>query len=121
MRYRPLDPNGDYTIGQPFLVNSPQTVAQAISTRLGLWRGQWFVDTSDGTPYLTGVFGARNGTDPDAAIQQRILGTPGVTSITQYSSVYDPTERTFTVGASVQTEYSVTPVPVTYTFTQPAP
>ncbi len=119
MRYRPLDANGDYTVGKPFLVDSPETVQQAIQTRLNLWQGQWFVDITDGTPYLTGVLGTRYGKNPDAAIQQRILGTPGVLGIVSYASTYDPTERTFTVVCSVQTQYSVTPIPGTYTISQP--
>ena len=42
MRYRPLDANGDYTVGIPFLVNSPACVGQAVLTRLKLFLGEWF-------------------------------------------------------------------------------
>ena len=120
MRYRPLDANGDYTIGVPFLSNSPQTVAQAIQTRLGLWQGQWFVDVTDGTPYLTGVLGTQYGKDPNAAIKLRILGTPGVTAIVNYASAYDPSTRQFSVSALVQTQYSVTPIALNLTLPSPA-
>lgn len=107
MRYRPLDSNGDYTIGQNFLVNSPAAVAQAIKTRLLLWVGEWFLDTSEGTPWPTQVLGPRANTNPDAVIKQRILGTPGVTSIINYSSNFNGGNRTLTVSATVQTQYGI--------------
>lgn len=105
MRYRPLGPGDDYTVSQAFLVNSPECVAQAIKTRLKLWQGEWFVDTTDGTPYATEVLGVRNSKDPNAAIKQRILGTPGVTAMTAYSSSYDGNTRQLTVTATVDTAY----------------
>src|SRR5580658_4367459 len=108
MRYRPLSPTGDYTIGQPFYVNNVQAVSQAISTRLKLWVGEWFVDQTDGTPYPTQILGERYNRNPDAAIKARILGTPGVTNLISYSSQFDGNTRILTVNASVQTQYSVT-------------
>ncbi|OZO80851.1 hypothetical protein CG700_28170, partial [Escherichia coli] len=54
MRYRREDADGDYTFGQgddTFLIDSPECVAQAVKTRFELWRGQWFLDLTEGTPY----------------------------------------------------------------------
>lgn len=111
MKYRPLSPTGDYTIGQPFYNNVPAAPAQAILTRLKLWQGEWFVDTSDGTPYPTEVLGERRpGKSPDAAIQRRILGTLGVSQILSYSSQFLGNSRTLQVSASVQSIYSTTPI-----------
>jgi hypothetical protein len=110
MRLRQQDANGDYVLGQPFLVDSPQLVAQLIATRLRLWRGEWFADTSDGTDYMGGVLGERYNKNPDSVIRARILSTPGVTAIVQYSSDFDGTSRLFTVTALVQTQFSKTPL-----------
>ncbi len=110
MRYRQLDANGDYVLGQPFLQNTPATVAQAVLTRLNLWQGEWFLDTSDGTPYNQQVLGKRNGTNPDAAIKQRILGTPEVTAITSYQSAYNGATRALVVSATLTTSYGTTAV-----------
>lgn len=111
MRVRPLSPLGDYTIGQPWYVNNVQAVEQSIATRLKLWLAEWFLDTSDGTPYLTQVLGERYNKTPDAAIKRRILGTPGVTQILSYSSSFSGSAgRILTVNVTVQTLYSVTPV-----------
>jgi hypothetical protein len=104
MRYRPLGPGGDYTIGVPFLVNTPATVAQAVLTRLKLWKGEWFVDVTDGTDWAGKVEGKRYG-NPDSEIRRRILGTPGVTSLAAYSSDYDGTTRKLTVNATINTLY----------------
>jgi len=119
MRYRPLSPTGDYTIGQPWYVNNTNAVAQAIKTRLNLWLAEWFIDTSDGTPWLTQVFGPRASRNPDAAIRQRILQTPGVTGLVSYQSTYFGATRQIQVQAQVQTQYSTTPVPIDLMLTSP--
>lgn len=103
MQYRQLDANGDYTLGLPFLANSPQCVAQAVSTRLKLWQGEWFLDVTDGTPWLQSILGRSQ--NPDAYIKQRILGTPGVTAITAYSSTYVGATRKLTVSCTLSTLY----------------
>lgn len=110
MRYRPLGPGGDYTIGVPFLVNTPATVGQAVLTRLKLLKGEWFVDTSDGTPWYQSILGKHHGSNPDAFIKQRILATPGVVSIAAYSSTFDGPSRTFTISATINTVYGVTTI-----------
>lgn len=106
MRTRPLSPTGDFTIGLPWYVNNSTAVAQSISTRLKLWFGEWFLDVTDGTPYLTDILGERYKGDPNAAIKRRILGTPGVTGFAAYSSTFDGTRRSLTVNAVVNTQFS---------------
>ena len=108
MRYRKLDAAGDYQLGgaAAFLVNSPDAVAQAVSTRLDLSQGEWFIDVTDGTPWLQDILGKRQqGRNPDATIKQRILGTPGVNALTAYSSTFDGLTRTLTVAATLDTIY----------------
>jgi hypothetical protein len=102
MRYRQLDDNGDYTVGLPFFVNSPQCVAQAISTRLKLWQGEWFLDSTAGTPWRQSILG--RSTNPDAFIKQAILGTQGVTALLTYNSVLSA-KRQLTVSGTVATLY----------------
>lgn len=115
MRYRQLSASGDYTVGLPFYTNDANAVAQAISTRLKLWLGEWFVDQTDGTPWLTQILGPRATRNPDAAIKQRILGTPGVTSIASYSSSFSGAARSLTVNVTVNTLYGQTTVSETLT------
>jgi hypothetical protein len=123
MRYRPLSPTGDYTIGVPFLTGSA-AVAQAIETRLKLFLGEWFIDVTDGTPWLptgspnTGILGRQFGADPNAPIRLRILGTPGVTQILTYSSTI--TGRSISVSGTVSTQFSTDPTPFAVTINPPA-
>lgn len=112
MRYRALDVNGDYTFGQGaanFLVNTPDMVRQKIKTRLGLIRGEWFLDKTEGTQWGK-VLGKGNNRTYDLILQTRILQTQGVSSIVKYNSSVDPITRALTVSALVQTIYSSDPI-----------
>jgi hypothetical protein len=105
MIYRALDANGDYQIGV-FLADSPAAVGQAVVTRLMLWKGEWFLDVTDGTPWLQDITG--NNTNYDFEIQSRILDTPGVTDIVAYSSTV--VNRRLSVTATINTLYGQTSV-----------
>lgn len=116
MRYRKLDNDGDYTLGSggDFHVDNTEAVAQAVKTRLGLWAGEWFLDSTDGTPWNEQVLGKRTrGKNYDAAIRQRILGTQGVSEITEYSSTFDVNTRALSVSATITTIYGTTQVSLT--------
>lgn len=115
MRYRALSPTGDYTFGRGsanFLINTPAAVAQAILTRLRLFTNEWFLDTSEGTPYTPKVLGKGTAGTRDTAIRNRILGTDGVTSIVSYSSELSA-DRKLTINAIVNTVYGQTPLSIT--------
>lgn len=115
MRVRKQDANGDYTFGQGqanFFINSAEGVGQRIVTRLLLWEGEWFLDQTAGTPYTQEILGYGQTSLRDAAIKAVILGTPGVTSIESYNSVVNPANRSFTVQATVMTQFSTNPVNV---------
>lgn len=107
MRYRKLTADGDYTFGkgnQQFHVNTPEGVAQAVRTRLALWTGEWFLDMTEGTPFTTQVMGTGTQALYDSAIKDRILGTDGVLSISDYASTLDR-DRKLTVSAKITTIY----------------
>lgn len=120
MRYRKLDPNGDYTFGQrsnEFYVDSPLAVAQAVYTRLRLMQGQWYLDITEGTPWLQQVIGTNTQELADTIIQQRILGTQGVKAILSYSSSLNEATRHFTIAATIDTIYGPTAFTGTLTAT----
>jgi hypothetical protein len=97
---------GDYSFGHgpaDFYVDQPEAVAQLVLTRLGLWLGEWFLDTSDGTDWNAKVLGRRTEGTRDAVIQARTLQTPGVKEITSYSSSLDRNTREFSVNALINT------------------
>jgi hypothetical protein len=108
MKYRKLDADGDFQFGNgnaDFHKDTPETVAQAVVTRLLLWAAEWFLDTTDGTPYQAGVLGKNNQITADAVMRERILGTTGVTAITEFSSFFNPDLRNYSISATIDTVF----------------
>ncbi len=132
MRVRQLSPSGDMTFGSSqnnFLVDSPAAVAQVVMTTLGLWQGEWYLDTTAGTPYLEGVIGLHSQTEADMTIQSQIQGieviissnnvpagaTPGqlvpaVTSIINYESTRE--NKNYSATCTLNTIYGPTPLQI---------
>lgn len=113
MRYRREDSDGDYTFAQgddTWLINSPETVAQAVKTRFELWYGQWFLDTTDGTPWIQSVLGKQKPAVYNLAIRQRILETQGVNQITDFTSIINTSSRRVIFTATINTIYGQTTV-----------
>lgn len=108
MRYRKLDADYDMCFGAQqadFWCDTPEAVAQAVLTRLRLWRGEWFVDITDGTPYMQAALGYGKAKTIEPAIRERILGTQGVTKIVDMSMDFEPNSRTATISAVIDTVY----------------
>jgi hypothetical protein len=119
MRYRKLDENSDMQFGNgsaDFWHDVPDAVGQAVKTRLLLFRGEWFLDTSEGTPWGGFPFNeavVRQGQilaehtrlTRDMAIKERVIRTQGVVGIVDYGSSFDPDTRGFSVGMIIDTVY----------------
>lgn len=115
MRYRKLDDHDDYTFGNgalDFYFNVPAAVGQAVETGLMLWLGEWYLDTSLGTPYIQGVLGKHTQAIADGTIQNQVANTQGVVDISSYSSQFDSVKRTMSVELSVDTIYGLTQVEI---------
>lgn len=116
MRYRKLDANGDYTFGHgqsDLYRDQPEAVAQAVETRLRMFSGEWFLDTTAGTPWRTEVLGKYTQNLRDFALKQQIVNTQGVQSLDSYSSSFDPNSRQFSVQANITTIYGTATVATT--------
>lgn len=108
MRVRKQDQNGDYVFGsgqEDFYKDSPDGVAQIVQTRLLLFRGEWFLDSQEGTPYLQGVIGKSDEQVRDDIIKQRVLNTEGVLRIVSYESNLDRENRKLSVSLTIDTIY----------------
>lgn len=106
MRVRKLDEAGDMTMGRGsscFLADTPDAVAQNVVTRLALWRGSWFLDTTEGTPWLQEILGKHEAVE--SVLRARILDTPGVTEISKFESILNPDTRTISISAEIETRY----------------
>lgn len=134
MRYRQLDSNGDMTFGTQqanFLIDSPAAVAQAVMTSLLLSQGEWYLDTTDGTPYFENILGLHSQAMADMAIQSRILEiegiisstnvpdgfTPGqlavlVTEIENFSSSVNTKTKAYSASCTLNTIYGPTPLEI---------
>lgn len=111
MKVRKLTSEGDYMLGHgslDFYQDSADGVAQNIATRLALWRGTWFIDTTEGTPWLQQVLGKHDAVD--VVIRSRILETPGVLSIQSFKAILDPDTRRLNVEAQINTQYGTAEV-----------
>lgn len=118
MRYRKLSLTGDMQFGsglKNFLINSPETVAQAVVTTLKLWLGEWYLNLNDGTPYPEGVIGKHSQATADQTLISQIQGVQGVRSLTNWVSTIDPNTRTYTsVGATLDTIYGQTQLQIDF-------
>ncbi len=111
MRYRILSADDDYTFGGgqlDFYRDVPAAVGQAAKTRLLLWLGEWFLNTAEGTPYLTGILGKHPKSTADATIRNRVINTQGIVSIENYVSTIDPDVRSLSVQMDIKTIYGPT-------------
>jgi len=108
MRYRKLNADGDMTFGHQqadFHRDTPAAVAQAVRTRLQLWRGDWFLDDEEGTPYQQAILGMHTSKSLEPALRERILSTPGVSAIDDFQVIRDGEQRTVTVQVALTTQY----------------
>jgi hypothetical protein len=119
MRYRKLDADGDMIFGHgaaDFWHDQPEGVGQSVMTRLLLFSGEWYLDTTAGTPWggfplndlvvqQGRILGVHTQLSRDAAIRERIVSTDGVAALTEYYSTIDPETRGFSVGATIDTIY----------------
>jgi hypothetical protein len=114
MRYRRLDPvTGDMTFGHGqdnFWVNAPEGVGQWVMTRLRLNQGEWFADTTEGTPWMTQVLGERTRATRDVVVFDRVQSTPNVTDVLGYSSQVDPNARAWAASMTIDTVYGAVAV-----------
>jgi hypothetical protein len=116
MRYRALDDAGDMQFGhslRDYYQDSPAAVAQAVKTRLGLFLGEWLLDNTDGTPWLTDVLGKYTDKTRTLTLRERIYETPGVIEITKFYISFNANTRVFLLEATITTLYGVTSLSVT--------
>ncbi len=114
MRYRKQDKNnGDYCFGtglNDFYVDQPEAVAQAIDSRLGLWLGEWFGNTSEGTGWTQAILGKDSQNLYELMLRQRVLETTGVVSIEQFESSMNTQARRLKVSMVVNTIYGLSEI-----------
>lgn len=106
--YRQLGANNDPVWGQGSsnFLSGAQAVAQAVQTRLQMFQGEWWESLLDGLPLWQKILGVST-TEAQVGllVQQRILGTPYVSGITNLSVEFASPARSFSISATVQTVF----------------
>jgi hypothetical protein len=83
-------------------------ILQSILENLGIWLGEWFLDTTLGIDYYGQVFVKNpNLSTINAMLLTAILTTPGVTLVTAYGFTPNFITRTLAVTFSCQTTNGV--------------
>lgn len=99
-----IAPNGDL-----LLVDEARRVAQQVKVTLLAFRGEWFMDTSFGVPYLEDIL-VKNPRPSimNAVLRAAILAVPGVNRIKSLRLDFDRARRALTVTFNADTPYGLT-------------
>lgn len=120
MRYRRLDTNNDYVLGQNTqdFVTDLEAVKQAVYTRLKLLYSEWWENIEDGFPFFEQVAGRSANPSSlqavDLVIRDRIINTENVVQILAYSGAFNHDTRNYTVYTKINTAYGDFETEVTY-------
>lgn len=119
MLVRKLTEDWDMEFGQGTqnYISDEEAVEQNVRTRLLTFKGEWFLDTSLGVPYINnddaeviGFLGVVPASIPgaEAIIKKAILEVKGVDRILSFASTFDHTTRLLTINTIIATIYATT-------------
>lgn len=93
------------------LVDKAEQVRQQLLIKLKLWRGEWFLDTEFGTPYLQQILGKQlTLSGALAALRKSILEVEGVQQILSFSYKFNNSTRKLEVEFTANTPYGIVEV-----------
>lgn len=93
------------------LVDKAEQVRQQLLIKLKLWRGEWFLDTEFGTPYLQQILGKQlTLSGALAALRKSILEVEGVRQILSFSYKFNNSTRKLEVEFTADTPYGIVEV-----------
>jgi hypothetical protein len=98
----------DTSTGDLSLVAGAERVRQQLLVKLKLWRGEWFLDTDFGTPYLQSILGKQlTLSGAIVALRRSILEVDSVRQILEFGYRFDNSTRQLTVAFSADTPYGI--------------
>lgn len=94
-----------------FLNQDLDALRDKVTQRLRFFLGEWFLDTTQGVPYLQQIFATTTNTSLIVSIlNNEILKESDVTSIESSSNEYNSVTREFFYSATLNTIYGTTTV-----------
>ena len=88
-----------------------RSVVQRVTQRLRFWRGEWFLDTAEGIPYIADVIGHDVNIElAKQAITAQIRTVPDVLSVDNVQVGFDFRTRTLLYSATIKTEFGAATV-----------
>jgi hypothetical protein len=86
-------------------VTGSAQVRQRVKVALWHYRGEYFLDITQGVPWLQSILGRKTGGDEVGVILRRaILSVPGVLRLVTFSARYDTATRRYEVVAVIQVQ-----------------
>lgn len=84
--------------GDLVLVHNDSAIRQAVQQNLQTFLGEWFLDTTQGVPWLQSILVQHPNLDViQSVLQEAILSTPGILSLTAFNFSFDNGKRTLTI------------------------
>ena len=105
-----IDSNNDIVFenGDLALVTGREEIAQILRHELRTFIGEWFLDTSIGIDYFGEVFTKRmDVANVDAMFKSKILSSPGVIELLEFTLDLDALNRKLTLSFSVSTNEGI--------------
>ena len=94
--------------GDLMCIDNAERVAQQIKVTLCFWYGEWFLDTTDGTPYLEYILVKNpNPSHIRQILSERIKSVQGVRNLLSMDILYNVRKRTLDVEYKADTDYGL--------------
>jgi len=95
------------------ILDKAESIRQQLLIKLKLWKGEWFLDTDFGTPYIQEILGKQlTLSGAIAAIRKSILEVGGVRQILSFSYSFNNSNRKLSIQFSADTEYGLLEVTI---------
>ena len=94
--------------GDIMMIDNAERVAQQIAIALRFWLGEWFLNTTDGVPYLEYILVKQpNMAHVRQILTEQIQSVEGVKAVTNMELTFNQRERIMLVEYTADTDYGL--------------
>ena len=94
--------------GDILMIDNAERCAQQIAITLRFWLGEWFLNTTDGVPYLEYILVKQpNMAHIRQILTEQIQSVEGVKAVTDMELTFDQRERSLRVEYTADTDYGL--------------